>query len=382
MYISENIKYAGVNDYKIDLFEGQYKVPAGISYNSYIITGEKIAVMDTVGEDFGREWLDNINKITDGKTPDYLVILHMEPDHSANIDLFMKQYPQAVIVSSRGAFNMMKGYFGTDYRDRRIVVKEGGALDLGGAVLTFVAAPFVHWPEVMFAYESGEKVLFSADGFGTFATADSHDGWPDEARRYYINIVGKFGDKVQAVLKKAAALDIEKICPLHGPVLTENLGYYIDLYDKWSSYTPEESGVVIAFNSVYGHTKQAAEMLFEKATEKGIKAEIYDLARSDMSQVVARAFRFDKLVLAGTTYNGELYPVMREFINELTERNFKNRKVAIIENGTWAPMVAKKITAALAECRGIAICETKIALKGGIGADTPATVEKLAEELK
>ncbi len=382
MYISENIKYIGVDDKKIDLFEGQYVVPKGVSYNSYVILDEKIVVMDTVSEDFGRQWLKNIEEATGGRKPDYLVVLHMEPDHSANIDLFCETYPEAVVVSSMGAFNMMGGYFGKKYEDKRIVVKEGDVLDLGSHKLNFVGAPFVHWPEVLFAYEEIEKVLFSADGFGKFGALDTEEEWADEARRYYINIVGQFGDKVQAVLKKAAALDIAKICPLHGPVLKENIGYYIDLYDKWSSYTPEEEGVVIAYSSVYGHTKQAAEMLYEKINAKGGKAVIYDLARSDMALVVAQAFRYDKLVLASTTYNGGLYPVMREFLHELTERNYKNRKVAIIENGTWAPMVAKKITAVLAECDGITLRENKAVLKGGISADTLAGLEKIAEEMK
>ena len=351
MFITNDIKYIGVNDRKVDLFEGQYPVPNGISYNSYAIIDEKIAIMDTVDAAFTHEWLDNIQNTLGERKPDYLIIQHMEPDHSANIANFVKVYPDAVIVASAKAFVMMQNFFGTDFSDRRIEVGEGSTLSLGRHTLTFVTAPMVHWPEVIVTYDSCDKVLFSADGFGKFGTPDTDEPWADEARRYFIGIVGKYGNQVQALLKKAAGLDIATICPLHGPVLKENLGYYIGLYNTWSSYQPEEEGIVIAYTSVYGNTKKAVLQLADMLNGKGCPTvKVYDLARCDMAQAVSDAFRYSKLVLATTTYNAEIFPFMREFINHLTERNFSNRTVALIENGSWAPMAAQVMREMLEKC--------------------------------
>ena len=342
MQITNDIRYVGVNDRRVDLFEGQYRVPNGISYNSYVILDEKIAIMDTVDAGFTHEWLDNIRDVIGDKTPDYLVVQHMEPDHSANIAQFMKLYPETVLVSSQKAFAMMQNFFGTDFADRRMVVGEGSTLSLGKHTLTFVTAPMVHWPEVIVTYDSTDKVLFSADGFGKFGDLNAVEPWADEARRYFIGIVGKYGAQVQALLRKAATLDIETICPLHGPILKENLGYYLGLYNTWSSYQPEEEGIVVAYTSVYGNTKKAVLSFAEKLKANGCpNVVLYDLARCDMAQAVADAFRYSKLVLATTTYNADVFPHMREFINHLTERNFQNRTVALIENGSWAPMAAK-----------------------------------------
>ena len=342
MFVTNDIRYIGVNDHNIDLFEGQYTVPNGMAYNSYVILDDKIAVMDTVDRNFRDEWLENLAGALGGRKPDYLVVQHMEPDHSANIVSFMDKYPEAVIVSSNAAFGMMKCYFGTDFAERRIVVGEGSTLALGRHTLSFVAAPMVHWPEVIVTYDSADKVLFSADGFGKFGALDADEDWACEARRYYIGIVGKFGANVQALLKKAAKLDIRIICPLHGPVLSEDLGYYINLYDIWSSYRVESEGVVIAYTSVYGHTKEAALLLADRLEAKGCpKVTVTDLARDDMAEAVEDAFRYGKLVLATTTYNTDIFPFMREFIEHLTERGYKNRTVGIIENGTWAPAAAQ-----------------------------------------
>lgn len=381
MNITNDIKYVGVNDHDIDLFEGQYIVPNGMAYNSYVIEDEKIAVMDSVDARFGDEWLKNIKNAV-GKAPDYLIVQHMEPDHSANITTFMKAYPNAQIVSSAKAFDMMKNFFGTDFADRRIVVKEGDTLNLGKHTLNFVAAPMVHWPEVIMTYDSTDKVLFSADGFGKFGALDVDEDWACEARRYYIGIVGKYGAQVQNVLKKAEALDIEKICPLHGPILTENLGYYIDLYNTWSSYGVESEGVNIAYTSVYGHTKAAAELLAKKLTEKGcVKVAVNDLAREDMAECVEDAFRYGKIVLATTTYNNDIFPFMKEFINHLTERNFQNKQVGIIENGSWAPTAAKTIKAMLEGSKNLTFTDTTVTIKSALSADNEAQIDALAEEL-
>ena len=381
MIITEDIRYIGVNDHKVDLFEGQYVVPNGMAYNSYLITDEKTAVMDTVDADFGEEWLSNLDKALEGKAPDYLIVQHMEPDHSANIKVFADKYPDAKIVSSAKAFVMMKNFFGTDFADRQIVVGEGNTLSLGRHTLTFVTAPMVHWPEVIVTYDSCDKVLFSADGFGKFGALDADEDWACEARRYYIGIVGKYGAQVQALLKKAAGLDIQKICPLHGPVLTENLGYYIGLYDTWSSYKPESEGVVIAYTSVYGNTEKAALKLAEMLTEKGVKAAVSDLARCDMAEAVEDAFRYDRLVLATTTYNGEIFPFMREFINHLTERNYSNRTVAFIENGSWAPTAAKVMKGMLEKCKNITYTEANVKIMSALNDESTAQLTALAEEL-
>ena len=382
MEITRDIVYIGVNDHRIDLFEGQYKVPNGMSYNSYLILDEKTAVMDTVDRSFTHEWLDNLGKGLNGRKPDYLVVQHMEPDHSANIVNFMKTYPEAVIVSSAKAFTMMQNFFGTDFEDRRIVVGEGDTLTLGRHTLTFVAAPMVHWPEVMVTYDSADKVLFSADGFGKFGALDREEPWEDEAARYYFGIVGKYGAQVQALLKKAAGLDIEIICPLHGPVLKEDLGYYIGLYDKWSSYSATKDGIMIAYTSVYGHTKAAVELLAEKLRAKGCPdVTVYDLARSDMSKAVADAFRFGRIVLATTTYNADIYPFMKEFINHLTERNFQKRKIATIENGSWAPLAAKTMKTMLEKCKDLVYAEHSVKLTSALNEDSRQQVEDMAEEL-
>ena len=381
MFITNDIKYIGVNDHKVDLFEGQYVVPNGMSYNSYLILDEKTAVMDTVDQNFGKEWLSNLEKALDGRKPDYLVVQHMEPDHSANIDVFLKAYPEATVVSSAKAFAMMKNFFGTDYAERRIVVGEGDTLNLGKHVLTFVTAPMVHWPEVIVTYDSYDKVLFSADGFGKFGALDVEEDWACEARRYYIGIVGKYGAPVQTLLKKAAGLDISIICPLHGPVLTENLGYYINLYDIWSSYRVESEGVVIAYTSVYGNTKAAAELLAAKLEEKGQTVTVHDLARTDMAEAVEDAFRYGKLVLATTTYNGDIFPFMKEFIHHLTERSYQNRTVAFMENGSWAPMAAKVMTKMLEGSKNLTYTNTTVKILSALSDASRAQIEALAEEL-
>ena len=382
MYITKDIRYVGVNDHQVDLFEGQYVVPNGMSYNSYVILDEKIAVMDTVDQHFTRQWLANIEGTLEGRKPDYLVVHHMEPDHSANIAAFLQTYPEAVVVSSAKAFAMMKGFFGSDYTDRRIVVGEGDTLSLGAHTLTFVTAPMVHWPEVIVSYDSLDKVLFSADGFGKFGALDVEEAWDDEARRYFIGIVGKYGAQVQALLKKAAGLDISIICPLHGPVLTENLSHYIRLYDTWSSYGVEEDGIVIAYTSVYGHTKAAAELLATKLKEKGFPAVVItDLAREDMAQAVANAFRYSKLALATTTYNADIFPFMKTFIHHLTERNYQNRTVAFVENGSWAPMAAKIMKGMFEKSKNITYADTTVKIMSALDAGSAAQIEALASEL-
>ena len=382
MEITNDIKYIGVNDRKVDLFEGQYRVPNGISYNSYVILDEKIAVMDTVDAAFTHEWLDNIRDTLGERTPDYLIVQHMEPDHAANIMNFAKAYPEAKIVSSAKAFNMMQNFFGTDFADRRIIVGEGDTLTLGSHTLAFVAAPMVHWPEVIVTYDSKDKVLFSADGFGKFGTPDTDEPWADEARRYFIGIVGKYGAQVQALLKKAAGLDIQIICPLHGPVLTENLGYYLNLYNTWSSYQAEEEGIVIAYTSVYGNTKKAVQLLAEKLRANGCpKLIVHDLARTDMAQVVADAFRYSKLVLATTTYNADVFPFMREFIDHLTERNFQNRTVALIENGSWAPLAAKVMKEMLEKQKNITYTDTTVHILSALNEESLKQIDTLAGEL-
>ena len=382
MNITKDVKYIGVNDRKIDLFEGQYIVPNGMAYNSYVILDEKTAVMDTVDANFKDEWLGNLKNALNGKMPDYLIVQHMEPDHSANIAQFMQAYQNAVVVATAKAFVMMKQFFGTEFEDRRIVVKEGDTLTLGAHTLTFVTAPMVHWPEVMVTYDSTDKILFSADGFGKFGALDTDEDWACEARRYYVGIVGKYGAQVQALLKKAANLDIEKICPLHGPILTENLGYYIDLYNTWSSYGVETDGVVIAYTSVYGNTKKAAEILAEKLKEKGCpKVAVNDLARCDMAEAVEDAFRYGKLVLATTTYNADIFPFMREFIEHLTERNYQNRTVALIENGSWAPTAAKTMMKILENSKNITFAQNTVQIKSAVSDENVMQLDALADEL-
>ena len=382
MHITEDIRYIGVNDHQVDLFEGQYVVPNGMAYNSYAILDEKTAIMDTVDKNFTHQWLDNIQKTLGSRKPDYLVVQHMEPDHAANIANFMKVYPEATIVSSAKAFTMMEHFFGTGYDDRRIVVGEGSTLSLGKHTLTFVTAPMVHWPEVIVTYDSCDKVLFSADGFGKFGALDVQEDWACEARRYYIGIVGKYGAQVQALLKKAAGLDIQIICPLHGPILTENLGYYLNLYDIWSGYRVESEGIVIAYTSVYGHTKEAVELLAEKLLSKGCpKVEIHDLARCDMAEAVEDAFRYGKLVLATTTYNADIFPFMKEFIHHLTERNYQNRTVALMENGSWAPLAAKTMRKMLEGSKNITFTDTTVKILSALSDDSREEVEKLACEL-
>lgn len=382
MKISNDIAYIGVNDREIDLFEGQYVVPNGMAYNSYVILDEKIAVFDTVDKNFGNQWLKNLDEALGGKTPDYLIVQHMEPDHSANIVLFAEKYPDAKIVANDKAFVMMSQFFDFDLGDRKMSVKNGESLSLGKHELTFVFAPMVHWPEVMMTYDSTDKVLFSADAFGKFGALDTDEDWACEARRYYFGIVGKYGAQVQAVLKKAAALDIKTICPLHGPVLAENLGYYLDLYNTWSSYGVESDGVVIAYTSVYGNTKAAAELLAQKLKEKGCpKVAVNDLARCDMAEAVEDAFRYGKIVLATTTYNADVFPFMREFINELTERNFQNRFVGIIENGSWAPMAAKVIKKMLENSKNITFADTVVTVKSAMKQNTADDIERLADEI-
>lgn len=381
MTITNDIRYIGVNDHDIDLFEGQYVVPNGMAYNSYIIMDEKIAVMDTVDGAFGGEWLSKIEAELAGKSPDYLVVHHMEPDHSANIAAFAEKYPEAKIVSSKQAFVMMKQFFGTDYADRQVVVAEKSTLELGRHTLNFIAAPMVHWPEVIMSYDSADKVLFSADGFGKFGALDVDEDWACEARRYYFGIVGKYGAQVQAVLKKAAALDIAVICPLHGPVLSGDLGRYIGLYDTWSSYRPESEGVVIACASIYGNTRRAADMLAAKLADKGVKVSVHDLARDDMAECVEDAFRYDRLVLASPTYNADVFPFMRTFIESLTERNYQKRKVAFIENGSWAPLAAKVMKSMFEKSKDITFAETTVTVRSAVNADSEAQIAALADEL-
>ena len=382
MTITNDIRYIGVNDHQVDLFEGQYVVPNGMSYNSYAILDEKVAIMDTVDQNFTEEWLHNIETVLEGRKPDYLVVHHMEPDHSANIHNFLTAYPEATVVSSAKAFAMMKQFFGTDYADRRIVVGEGDTLPLGKHTLTFVTAPMVHWPEVIVSYDSCDKVLFSADGFGKFGALDAEEDWACEARRYYIGIVGKYGAQTQALLKKAAGLDIAIICPLHGPVLTENLGYYLNLYDIWSSYRPEDEGVLIAYTSVYGHTKAAVELLAKRLEEKGCpKVTVADLARDDMAEAVEDAFRYSKLVLATTTYNGDVFPFMKEFIHHLTERGYQNRTVAFMENGSWAPVANKVMMKMLEGSKNLTFAQNNVKIFSALSDESRAQIEALAEEL-
>ncbi len=381
MIITKDIKYIGVNDHKLDLFEGQYDVPNGMAYNSYAVIDEKIAIMDSVEIDFADEWIANVKTAIGERQPDYLVIQHMEPDHASGIMKFKEAFPSATVVSSAKAFGMMKAFFGTDFSDNRIVIGEGDRLSLGNHDLTFITAPMVHWPEVIVTYDSTDKVLFSADGFGKFGALDVEEEWACEARRYYIGIVGKYGAQVQALLKKAATLDIEIICPLHGPVLNENLEYYVSLYDTWSSYRPESSGVCIAYTSVYGNTKAAVEALAEALTEKGVKVAISDLARCDMHEAVEDAFRYDRLVLATTTYNADIFPFMKEFINHLTERNYQNRTVAFIENGSWAPMATKVMKAMLEKSKNLSYTEAGVKILCAMNDENREQIKALAEEL-
>ena len=382
MFITDDIRYIGVNDHKVDLFEGQYVVPNGMSYNSYAIMDDKIAIMDTVDQNFTHQWLDNIQHVLEGRTPDYLVVQHMEPDHAANIANFLEVYPTATVVSSAKAFVMMKQFFGSDYAERRIVVTEGDTLPLGKHTLAFVTAPMVHWPEVIVSYDVTDKVLFAADGFGKFGALDVDEPWDDEARRYFIGIVGKYGPQVQALLKKAATLDIQMICPLHGPVLKENLGHYLTKYDTWSSYSVEDEGIVIAYTSIYGHTKDAALLLAEQLRNNGCpKVVVYDLARCDMAQAVADAFRYSKLVLATTTYNADVFPFMKEFIHHLTERNFQNRTVAFMENGSWSPLAAKVMGKMLEGSKNLTIAENTVTIHSALDQASRDKIEALAKEL-
>lgn len=382
MYITDTIKYIGVNDHDIDLFEGMYDVPNGMSYNSYLIIDEKIAVMDSVDLNFGDEWLINIKQEIGDRAPDYLIVQHMEPDHSACINEFAKVYPDSVIVASAKSFDMMNNFFGTDFAQRRIVVKEGDRLNLGTRNLTFVTAPMVHWPEVIVTYDDKDKAIFSADGFGKFGALDIEEEWACEARRYYIGIVGKYGVQVQSLLKKLSAFDIKMICPLHGPVLSENLGYYINLYDIWSSYGVETEGVLISYTSVYGNTKKAVLRLAEMLEEKGCpKVVVNDLARSDMAECVEDAFRYGKLVLATTTYNNEIFPFMREFISNLTERNIQNKKLAFVENGSWAPVAMKNMKKLFENSKNIIYAENNVTILSAMNNDTEHALERLADEL-
>ena len=382
MDITNDIKYVGVNDHEIDLFEGQYIVPNGMAYNSYVIMDEKTAVMDTVDARFKQEWLENIKTYLGDREPDYLIVQHMEPDHSANIAAFMEVYGHTTIVASAKAFAMMKQFFGTAFEDRSMVIKEGDTLSLGTHTLQFVAAPMVHWPEVMVTYDSCDKVLFSADAFGKFGALDAEEDWACEARRYYIGIVGKYGMQAQKLLQKASALEIQTICPLHGPVLTENLEYYLGLYQTWSSYEPESEGVVIAYTSVYGNTKKAVELLEQELLAKGCpKVAVHDLARTDMAEAVEDAFRYNKLVLATTTYNADIFPFMREFINHLTERNYQNRTVAFMENGSWAPTAAKVMSGMLEGSKKLTVAETTVRILSALNDESRAQVTALAEEL-
>ena len=382
MFITDDIKYIGVNDHDIDLFEGQYVVPNGMAYNSYVILDEKIAVLDSVDAKFTKEWLSNVRETLNGRTPDYFIVQHMEPDHSANIANFMQEYADVKIIASAKAFGMMKQFFGTDFSEQKIVVGEGDKLSLGKHELTFVAAPMVHWPEVIVTYDSTDKVLFSADGFGKFGALDVEEDWACEARRYYFGIVGKYGAPVQTLLKKAAGLDIQTICPLHGPVLKENLGYYLGLYNTWSSYQPEEEGIVIAYTSIYGNTKKAVEKLAEVLRAKGCpKVVVNDLARCDMAEAVEDAFRYSKLVLATTTYNGDIFPFMKEFINHLTERGYCNRTIAFMENGSWAPVAAKVMKRMLEGSKNLVSAEAEVKIMSALNEESAAQIEALAQEL-
>lgn len=385
MEITKDIIWVGVNDHDVDLFEGHYIVPEGMAYNSYLINDEKIAIMDSVDGHFTDEWLGNIKKVLGDKSPDYLIVQHMEPDHSGSIRGFMAEFPEAVVVSSQKAFNMMKNFFeGEDYADRRVVVNEGVVLDLGSHKLNFVAAPMVHWPEVIMTYDSTDKAFFSADGFGKFGAHDlaDPDDWACEARRYYFGIVGKYGMQVQAVLKKAAKLDIQYICPLHGPVLSEDLGYYIGLYDTWSSYGSESKGVVISYTSVYGNTKKAVELLASKLEEKGVpEVVVNDLARSDIAECVEDGFRYDTQVFATTTFNNDIFPFMKEYIHHLTERNFQNKRVAFVENGSWAPVATKTMKCMLEGCKNLDYAENGVKILSALNDDSRAQIEALAEEL-
>ena len=381
MYITNDIRYVGVNDHNIDLFEGQYPVPNGMAYNSYVILDEKVAVMDTADANFTGEWLANVAAVLDGRQPDYLIVQHMEPDHSASIAEFLKVYPEVTVVGNARTFPMLNLYFPLNPIKNQLTVKEGDVLELGRHQLTFVLAPMVHWPEVMLTYDSADKVLFSADAFGKFGALDAEEPWEDEARRYYIGIVGKYGAQVQALLKKAAGLDIEQICSLHGPVLNKNLAHYVGLYDTWSAYRPEEEGVVIAYTSVYGHTREGAEKLFALLQERGVKAEIYDLARDDQFAAVAAVFRYDRVVLATTTYNGDIFPFMKEFIHHLTERGFKNRTVGLMENGSWAPQAARIMGKMLEACKDLTLLEPTVRINAALNADSEAQIAALADAL-
>ena len=382
MNITDSIAYIGVNDHEIDLFEGQYEVPNGMAYNSYVIIDEKVAVMDSVDANFGSEWLGNLAAVLDGKAPDYLIVQHMEPDHSANITRFMDSFPDAQVVATAKAFDMMQNFYGQAYEDRHIVVKEGDELSLGAHTLRFIAAPMVHWPEVMMTYDAADNVLFSADAFGKFGALDVEEDWACEARRYYFGIVGKFGKQVQAVLAKAAALDIQTICPLHGPVLTEDLGYYLGLYKTWSAYEVESEGVAIAYCSVYGHTKEAAELLAAELEAAGCpKVAVTDLARDDMAEAVEDAFRYGTLVLVSTTYNGDMFPFMKEFIDHLADHAFQNRRVAFMENGTWAPNAAKAMRAKMEACKGIEFVEPVVTIKSALADDSRVAIKELAAVL-
>ena len=381
MNISNSVKYIGVNDYKLDMFEGQYAVPNGMAYNSYAIIDEKLAIMDSVDARFTYEWFGRIDEALGGKEPDYLLVQHMEPDHSGSLFKFATKYPNTKIVASAMAFNMMKNFFGDNFEERAIVVDDGDVLDLGERKLMFITAPMVHWPEVIVTYDNKDKILFTADAFGKFGTLDTLEEWKDEARRYYIGIVGKYGMQVQAVLKKAENLDIEKICPLHGPVITENVSYYIDLYNTWSSYKAEEDGVLIAYTSVYGNTKTAAYKLMELIERRGQKVAIYDLARDDWSKAVSEAFRYSKLVLATTTYSGEIFPFMKQFIDHLVERNYSNRFVGMIENGSWAPVAAKIMKEMLKDCKNLTFAKSSVKILSAISEENLKGLEALADEL-
>ena len=382
MKITDTIKYVGVNDHRIDLFEGQYKVPGGMSYNSYVILDEKIAVMDTVDADFTHQWLDNIQQVLDGRKPDYLIVQHMEPDHAANVANFLKVYPDTTVVATGKAFGMIRNFFELDLEGKKIEAENGSTLSLGYHQLTFVFAPMVHWPEVMVTYDSTEKVLFSADGFGKFGALDVEEPWDDEARRYFIGIVGKYGAQVQKLLKVAATLDIQKICPLHGPVLTEDLGHYIGLYDTWSSYTPEDDGIVIAYTSVYGHTRMAVSLLAEKLKAKGCpRVLVYDLARDDMSQALSDAFRYSKLILATTTYNAGIYPFMNDFITRLVEHNYQNRTVGLIENGSWAPLAAKIMKEMMSKCKKIDWLKNSVHIWSAVKEENRKQIDAMTDEL-
>ena len=382
MKITDTIKYVGVNDHRIDLFEGQYKVPGGMSYNSYVILDEKIAVMDTVDADFTHQWLDNIQQVLDGRKPDYLIVQHMEPDHAANVANFLKVYPDTTVVATGKAFGMIRNFFELDLEEKKIEAENGSTLSLGYHQLTFVFAPMVHWPEVMVTYDSTEKVLFSADGFGKFGALDVEEPWDDEARRYFIGIVGKYGAQVQKLLKVAATLDIQKICPLHGPVLTEDLGHYIGLYDTWSSYMPEDDGIVIAYTSVYGHTRMAVSLLAEKLKAKGCpRVLVYDLARDDMSQALSDAFRYSKLILATTTYNAGIYPFMNDFITRLVEHNYQNRTVGLIENGSWAPLAAKIMKEMMSKCKKIDWLKNSVHIWSAVKEENRKQIDDMTDEL-